>query len=370
MVDRNDRSRSLDKTTNDKKGIRDKDSKIVESLQTEINRLREEIGRLNQVTQSRTDTYVQEMICKIETLTNVVIDMKNKAENAYDQNPPPAYEPSSHAYCNCAKSQMVVSPCCCSRPVSPCSTAQQASCCCQEMKKSEETELQNEELKIKEENVSVQKTGETVKKDEEKFQENNNPSEKKRDDDGPALVECEPEKDELNYSAHKDPSYTKFVVENPPESLMKRDHYDDFDPSILSDNPSNLSILPEFYTAKETQTAGFYVNGDYPSSAGGSFRSSTCKSSCKIYTSCQITKKIKEILKNRSPDEVFLTILSWTTPMDYRVNVSDKKNGDILGSFDIKECTFQLAYREGVFDDYETQFIVHYFLRKQKRQCC
>lgn len=83
-------------------------------------------------------------------------------------------------------------------------------------------------------------------------------------------------------------------------------------------------------------------------------------------TKCsEVEKKIKEIIRDRSNDEVFLTIMSCCpSPFDYKVNVSEL-SGHVLGSFEIDDSTFQAAFSLGVFDDYDTQCLLHYFLDRQ-----
>lgn len=443
----------------DKKVKDKKDCKIVESLQTEINRLREEITQLNLATQSRTDSYVQSMIAKIENLTTVVIEMKEKAEATLLQSTPSISEPPAGPPCSCISNKALTNSNtnACAPPISntngsasapQSNEAKEKPCCINQPPLSElakkpscrlhSKEFQNDKLQENASNVSTPTSPQCTKANAPCPQQTNavqckecdtnvnTPQTKPKQDttvnsDGASqkdkktdntvndtqsqhsylkevAVECEKRQDELNYSSQRSPSYSMLVSKNPARkegaadcenqikdelnySAQKSPSYSTLvaknpatrgpadvcqNPSFISDNFSNMSLLPEYGAAKQTQTMGLYVNGSYPST-GGSTRSETGISCDKVYTSSQVNKRIKEIVKNRKNNEVFLTILSWTNPMDYRVNVSDKKSGHIVGSFDIKECTFQLAYREGVFDDYETQFIVHYFLRKQRK---
>lgn len=387
--------KSVEKASQKSKKKDTKDYKLLECLQNEIGGLREEINQLSKVTQTRTDCYVQTMMEKIEELTCVVIGMKEKAEATLLQGSPSLGPSPSPIHCAIGNSRASKLNDCqttdsqrCSQgatdylsvisqnndalePADICKTSN----CPIKIPENSSPETA-EKPDVNDKKPDTLQSQEDYSKEvpivcprrEDENQSEYSPSYSMLVSKYPAPKEddttCENErKDELNYSAQKSPSYSMLMATSPDNEKAQ----DEFPNTLsISENYSNSSLLQENGAAKQTQTNGFYVNGSYPSSVDFS-RSDTCIPSSRVYTPCQTVKRIKEIMKDRNNNEVFLTILSWTTPMDYRVNVSDKRCGDILGSFEIKESTFQLAYREGVFDDYETQFIVHYFLRKQRK---
>lgn len=79
----------------------------------------------------------------------------------------------------------------------------------------------------------------------------------------------------------------------------------------------------------------------------------------------EVETRIKEIIRDRPKEAVFLTIMSCcSSSFEYKVNVSEL-SGHVLGSFEMDESTFQTAFSLGAFDDYDTQCLLHYFLDRR-----
>lgn len=85
-------------------------------------------------------------------------------------------------------------------------------------------------------------------------------------------------------------------------------------------------------------------------------------------TSRHVAKGINDIItsNNKTNSDVVVTAISWTSPTELIVNVMDSVTGSLLGSFEVKEWTFTSAYKEGLLEEFETHFLIHYLLDKVK----
>lgn len=71
-----------------------------------------------------------------------------------------------------------------------------------------------------------------------------------------------------------------------------------------------------------------------------------------------VLTQIQEIAVDKPFSDIFISVLSYTSTNDFRINVNDKITGKLLGFFMIEESIFEKSYKDGVFDKFLTLFIL------------
>lgn len=127
---------------------------------------------------------------------------------------------------------------------------------------------------------------------------------------------------------------------------------------------SNKSSLLRLQSGKDsslptTNYAQFYqeISSSDMKCEGSHISNETNNCDSTVPTS-DILKQITDISLKRDFKDIFLSILSYTSTSDFRVNVNEKSTGKMLGFFMVNEEAFQKSYKEGAFDKFLTLFIL------------
>lgn len=148
------------------------------------------------------------------------------------------------------------------------------------------------------------------------------------------------------------------------KNIAKRSVKTSKDSSEVQDSSSNKASMVRLQSGRDsnlptTNYAQFYQEiSSSDVRCEGSHVSNEANPCNSIVPASDILKQIRDISLERDLSDVFLSILSYNSTSDFRVNVNEKSTGKMLGFFMVDEDTFQKSYKDGVFDKFLTLFIL------------